>query len=160
MMQLRTFEDGRQIWAHTLGPHASGWQDPPFDGAPFVCLVVNDILDLPHVIQNELANRIVAARCRFAVCAGFASPAMEDAIDWAHIAACTDDDNGDDDDDDDDSLIMTTSHRDESKGEIAFFLLHCTNFGDHIFKHYLILFVGTDIDTENAFLSACNQERR
>lgn len=152
MMQLRAFDDGRQIWAHTLGPHASGWQDPPFDGAPFVCLVVNDILDLPHVIQNELASRIVAARCRFAVCAGFASPAMEDAIDWAHIAVCTDEEHADG------SLILTTSHRDESEEDIAFFLLNCTNFGNHSFMHYLILFVGTDIDTENAFLSACNQE--
>lgn len=149
MERLRILEGDRELWVHTVLPPALDWIDPPFAREPFVVLVVNFVA-LSTDVQNELAVRIVAAGCRYAVCTGHQSSSWDDAIDWAYLATC-------DFQPSDETLVMTTWHDHGSPEDVAFFFLHLARFDDQTFTRYLLLFVGHDPQRESRFVSACLQ---
>jgi hypothetical protein len=149
MRHLRSLAREREIWVHTAAPAAEGWMEPPFAGTPFVVLVVNTVASLPRAVQNDLADRIVGAGCRWAVCTGHDCSSWDDAIDWACIAVCKEGETTDE------TFVMTTWHENEAPDDVVFFFLNNTNFDAHDFKRYLLLFVGADSLVEEAVEDSC-----
>jgi hypothetical protein len=68
------------------------------------------------------------------VCAGHNCSSWDDSVDFANIEV--------DPELTDDKFVMTTWHSDDTVADIAFFFLHNTNFNQHEFTDFLILFIG------------------
>lgn len=110
----------------------------PVAGKQFVCaLFVAD----PAISDNErmrLSSEIVAAGCRYALCAGLNCAAWDDSIDFAHLET---DPNFDPPDE---TFVMTTWHENESVAEVLEFALNSTDFDGNGFEHLLVLMLGDD----------------
>lgn len=146
MQLLRRFDDGREIWQHALKSDGSDWRDPPFAGEPFVVVVVNNIAAAPCAVRAGVAERLVAAACRYAVCFGHECSLWDDAIDEANIEA--------DPALSDELFVMTTWHEGELPSEVVHFALNCTDSSKRTFRKYLVLFIGHDVTIDDAFTDA------
>lgn len=133
---------------HAILDLETGWIEPPFAGRPFALLLVNALQGVPVPIQASTAKSIFAAGCRYAACAGIDCSAWHDAIDGASLPA-------DEYSPLDQDFVLTSWHEDESPGDVVWYLLNCTDFAEHRFDRYLLLFTGKDPTVEQAFCDAC-----
>ena len=131
-MRLLRQHDGRSYWAIRLGQ--SDFPDTPFQGKSYPCLIWNHE-DKP--VSIELARALVKSGCRYAVCGGFASRALEASVDQAFLCEFGTDEThwGND-------FVMTTAHANESPDDVAHFFVLNTNFETHKFTDYLLVHVG------------------
>ena len=110
----------------------------PVGGTPFVCaLFVAD----PAISEQErtrLAGELIAAGCRYAVCAGIECSLWHDWIDLAYADRVLGRGAPDED------FVMTSWHEGEAVADVLWFALVLTNFDDHVFEHLLVLVLGDD----------------
>ena len=133
-MELLNKKRQKEIWLNQLEKPYNFVS--PFDGEAFVCILFNNDPIISNDEQNKISDDLIASNCRYAVCAGYDCSSWDDSIDWAYIST---DENYEPPDD---SMVMTTWHDDETVNDIMFFGLNNTNFDDHDFHKYLILFIG------------------
>jgi len=139
-MELVTQIDDKEVWLEIFSrPYTL---EIPFGGEDFVCvLFANDPSVTPEE-QYSQSRELVAAGCKFALCAGINASSWHDAIDDAYLA--TDENYSPPDE----TMIMTTWHENESLAEVMWVALHCTDFDDHHFRKLLVLLVGPDSKVE------------
>ena len=133
-MEMLNKKGLKEIWLNQLDKPYNFVS--PFDGEAFVCILFNNDPTISNDEQNNISDDLIAANCRYAVCAGYDCSSSDDSIDWAYIST---DENYDPPDE---TMVMTTWHDDETVNDIMFFGLNNTNFDDHDFKRYLVLFIG------------------
>lgn len=112
---------------------------PPFAGSPFACLVWDHEGRFADAGRFAVAEALLAAGCRYAVCGGERCEAWHDAVDEVWLAQHFDDA----DDAQHASQIMTTWHDGESADAVARFFVRDTGFEDHGFRRYLVLHIGS-----------------
>jgi hypothetical protein len=145
-MELLATKDQKEIWLLELDkPYnlASAFND-----MEYVCILFNNDPDISNEDQNRISDQLVRSGCKYAVCAGFNCSSWDDSVDLAYLAT---DENYDPPDE---TFVMTSWHENESAEEIIFFGLNGTNFDDHYFNKYLVLFVGHKKDLKNEVESA------
>ena len=108
----------------------------PFPGEDFALLLWVFDQHVSADQQAKLSASIVAAGCRFAVCAGFKCSSWDDSIDLAYLE--TDPELATSDD----SFVMTTWHQDESIDDVAFFFANCVSFDTPACRRRVVLCVG------------------
>lgn len=142
-MRLLRQHDGRSYWALRLGQ--SDFPNAPFQGKPYPCLIWNHE-DKPA--SSELALELVKSGCRYVVCGGFDSVALEAAVDQAFLSEFGMDEKtwGHD-------FVMTTAHANEPPDDIAHFFVLNTSFDAHEFTDYLLVHIG-DSAVANALEAA------
>ena len=131
-MQLLRQHDGRSYWVLRL--EQAGLPSAPFHGKPYPCLIWNHN-DEP--VSSDLARELVKSGCRYAVCGGFESGALEAAIDQAFLSEF-----GTDETTWGQNFVMTTAHADESPDDVANFFVMNTNFEENDFTDYLLVHIG------------------
>jgi hypothetical protein len=126
---------GRRVLATTLSrPYEFA---SPFDGVPFVLLLV--VVD-PTVTNDErsaVSDQIIASGCRYVCAAGHDCSLWDDSVDWSLLgrhdfnppAA---------------AHVMTSWHENEASDDTVDFALDCTSFEDMVFERWLVAFVGDD----------------
>jgi hypothetical protein len=109
-----------------------------FNERPYPCLLWTHSSPLPPNERAELAERLVASQCRYAVCGGQECEALHDDIDSAYIRPLLDP-----------AtihlprpMLMTTWHEGESYAEVASFFVLNTNFAEHDFREFLVVHIG------------------
>ena len=110
----------------------------PFEGEEYVLLLVINRTDILYREQKDLSERIIASRCRYAVCFGFECSSWDGSIDYAFIFS---DPNLSPPDE---RFVMTTWHEDESIEDVVEYLRFNTVFDEFVPKRFLVLFVGDD----------------
>ena len=112
---------------------------PPFSGVPFPCLIWDYDGCATDAARSAIAKALLDAGCRYAVCAGKNCEAWHDAVDAELVLAHL----HESDEVTDPAMVLTTWHEGEGPDEVAFFFVLNTNYGDHDFRRYLVLHVGT-----------------
>ena len=102
---------------------------PPFAGADFVVLIINNDDAISPDDQCALSLALVRAGCRYAVCVGHNCSTWDDSVDYANIEV--------DPELTKERFVMTSWHENDTPNQIARFFLNCTTF-------YLVLSVGRD----------------
>lgn len=110
----------------------------PFPGALFPCMIWDHDGRFTAAQRSEVANRLLQAGCRHAICGGQSCEAWHDAVDEEFVRQHSDVP----DESADAAHVMTTWHADESPDDVAFFFVLNTNFNEHDFKRFLVLHVG------------------
>jgi hypothetical protein len=110
----------------------------PFSGHLFPCLIWDHDSRFTDGERSALAGALLAAGCRYAVCAGESCQAWHDAIDMEFVQRHIDDSQQVQES----VHVMTSSHERESPDDVAFFFVHNTNFAHHDFTRYLVLHIG------------------
>jgi hypothetical protein len=110
----------------------------PAPGTPFVCALFVADAGIDDEERMALSRQLVAAGCRYAVCAGIECSRWDDSIDFAYLETDANFDPPDE------TFVMTTWHEEASVAEVLEFALLHTNFGGHEFKHLLVLVLGED----------------
>jgi len=131
-MQLLREHDGRCYWVLRLAQ--SGLPSTLFQGKPYPCLIWNHE-DAPP--SSDLARTLIKSGCRYAVCGGFASGALEAVVDQAFLSEF-----GTDETTWGRNFVMTTAHANESPDDVAHFFVLNTNFEEHEFTDYLVVHIG------------------
>jgi hypothetical protein len=111
-------------------------------GKVFVCALFVADPSITDVERMDISRQLVAAGCRYAVCAGLKCSDWDDSIDYAYLET---DRNFDPPDE---TFVMTTWHERDSVAEVLEFALTWTNFDDHTFEHLLVLVLGEDARLE------------
>ena len=115
----------------------------PFgDGRGFVCLIWDNQGGVADSNRERLATSLIAAGCRYAVCAGFECEVWHDAVDLAFLAQ------GLSEEEQDRRFVMTTWHDGESEDDVAFFFVLNTQHPEEEFDDYLVLQIGSDPQRE------------
>ena len=133
MEHLLTSSRGQDVF-HLCLTSPYSLDRPPFGGADFVVLIINNDLEISADDQYSLSLALVHSGCRYAVCIGHNCSTWDDSVDWAYLEV--------DPDSEDDTFVMTTWHENETSDQIANFFLNCTTFDDNVFTNFLILSVG------------------
>jgi hypothetical protein len=107
---------------------------------PFACLLWDCDGKWASEGRHTLVAALIEAGCRYFVCGGCDAPAWEEAADEAFVNVTL----SLSDSEREARHVMTTSHRDESESEVAFFFVFNTNFDAHVFNRYLVLAIGCD----------------
>jgi len=129
-------KEGKDVW---LDVQARPYRViAPVEGRVFVCALFVADPTITDAERAEISSQIVAAGCRYAVCAGLKCSEWDDSIDFAHLET---DPNFDPPDE---TFVMTTWHEGESVAEVLEFALMWTNFDDNVFEHLLVLVLGQD----------------
>ncbi len=115
--------DGIEVYSEEVAPGAE--LKLTLTG-PFACLLWDHGLSL----SENLAESLLDAGCRYALCGGPRCEAWHDLIDLVFTAQ------------DRAYEIMTTWHDDESVADIAFHFLRATSFGDLYLTHFVVLHLG------------------
>lgn len=110
----------------------------PVAGKPFVCALFIADSDISNSEQMNLSRQLVAAGCRYAVCAGLNCGAWDDSIDIAYLETDPDFDPPDE------TMVMTTWHEGEPVADVLAFAQEWTNFDNNVFEHLLVLVLGDD----------------
>jgi len=126
----------QQAWLITLEPSEAFAS--PFNAETFVCLVWANQQFEDALWRDRLSSALVAAGCRYAVCAGVDCETWHDAIDSAALAGHSSDAGRDN------QFVMTTWHDGEPEEDVVEYFLNSTNFDGHLFSNYLVLVVGGD----------------
>ena len=131
-MELLATRDEKQIWFHELSrPYRC---DVPFPGELYVCILFANDETISNEEQAAVSEQLVRTGCRYAVCAGYECSSWDTSVDTAYIA--TDRSLADE------TFVMTSWHEGDSVEDVISFGLMCTDFDEHEFTRYLILFVG------------------
>jgi len=133
MERLLTSSRGQDVF-HICLTSPYTFDRPPFDGADFVALIINNDPEISDADQYALSLALVRAGCRYAVCIGHNCSTWDDSVDCANIEV--------DPDLTESKFVMTTWHENDTTDEIANFFLNCTTFNDNVFTNFLILSVG------------------
>jgi hypothetical protein len=109
----------------------------PIPDRPFACLLWSHS-PLRKDERADLAARLIASGCRYAVCGGSESEALHDDIDSAFIRPVMElapeaEGRG---------LFVTTWHDGESAEEVAFYFVRCAIIEGVEFRDFLLLHVG------------------
>lgn len=126
---------GKRIFHRCLAPPYS-LGSPPFDGAEFVVLIVNNDPHISSDDQYAVSLALVRAGCRYAVCIGHNCSMWDDSVDWAYLEVAPEPK--------DETFVMTSWHENDTPEEIAHFFMNCMNFGNNVFENYLVLSLGSD----------------
>ena len=133
MEHLLTSSRGQDVF-HSCLTSPYSLDRPPFAGADFVVLIINNDPDISADDQYALSLALVRAGCRYAVCIGHNCSTWDDSIDYANMEV--------DPELTDAKFVMTTWHENDTPDQIANFFLNCTTFDDNVFTNFLILSVG------------------
>jgi hypothetical protein len=136
-MDLIAENEGRIYAALTI--ESPGDFAPPFPGEVFPCLLWDHRGSFTDAEQAALVAALLDAGCRYAVCGGADCEAWHDAIDMEFVTRHLDDSEGVRES----MRIMTTWHHGESPDEVAFYFVLSTNPGQHHFRRFLVLHLGT-----------------
>jgi len=109
----------------------------PFEGEEFVVLLYVDEKLITPEEQEKLSDEIVAAGCRYAVCAGHQCSSWDDSIDMADLKRNNFETN-------EKTFVMTSWHEEESIEDIVFHFLNVTWFDDFVPENFLVVVVGDD----------------
>ncbi len=133
-MELLTTRDGKEVWLHQMErPYQF---EPPFLERRYVAIVFANDESVGDAERRSITRALFASGCRYGVFAGHACGAWELALDTACMESAPDFEPSDD------AITATTSHEQESIGDVMFFGLTCTSFGSHDFDRLLVLFIG------------------
>ena len=135
MEHLFTSSRGQDVFHLCLTPPYS-LGSPPFAGADFVVLIINNDDAISPDDQYALSLALVRAGCRYAVCVGHNCSTWDDSVDYANIEV--------DPELTKERFVMTSWHENDTPNQIARFFLNCTTFGGNVFTNYLVLSVGRD----------------
>jgi|GEM_PF-2287065 len=133
MEHLLTSSRGQDVF-HICLTSPYSLDRPPFAGADFVVLIINNDPDISTDDQYALSLALVRAGCRYAVCIGHNCSTWDDSVDYANMEL--------DPELTDSKFVMTTWHENDTPDQIANFFLNCTTFDDNVFTNFLILSVG------------------
>ncbi|MFZ1702214.1 MAG: hypothetical protein WBO10_12825 [Pyrinomonadaceae bacterium] len=122
--------------------------ESPFNNEEFAVLHVAADSNISSREQAWVSKRLVASRCRYAVCMGYESSTWDDSIDYAYIES---DPNYEPPDD---RFIMTTWHDGEPIEDVVNFFRWNTIFDDFVPKNFLVLFIGRAEEFETRTLDA------
>jgi len=100
-----------------------------------VCILFVNDENVTMDEQSAISEQLVRSGCRSAVCAGHKSSSWDDSVDWAYLDRVNYEPN-------DETLVMTVWHEQESVEDVVFSGLMCSDFDEHEFHRYLVLFVG------------------
>jgi hypothetical protein len=109
------------------------------EGEPFPCLVWDHKGGASPEGKMAFARQVMAAGCRYAVCAGLECEEWHDAFDFAFVQDHLDEP----EEKQDEQFVMTTWHANQSVDEVAMFFVWNTDFDKHEFDRYLVLHLGT-----------------
>lgn len=109
----------------------------PFEEEEFVALVYIEDKQVTPEEQEKLSDEIVAAGCRYAVCAGHQCSSWDDSIDMADLRRNNMETN-------EKTFVITSWHKDESVEEIVFHFLNVTWFDDFVPENFMVVVVGGD----------------
>ena len=110
----------------------------PMAGRSFVCALFVADAGIAAGERMALSRQLVAAGCRYALCAGVDCSAWDTSIDLACLEAERALDTPAE------IVVMTTWHEHETPAEVLEFALNGTDFGDTVFEHLLVLVLGGD----------------
>jgi hypothetical protein len=110
---------------------------PPFEGNEFVALLFVEDKQVTPEEQERLSDQIVAAGCRYAVCAGHLCSSWDDSIDMADLRRNNMETN-------EKTFVMTSWHEDEPIEDIVFHFFNATWFDHFVPENFLVVFVGGD----------------
>lgn len=130
-------ENGGKIYARATIDR-QGALGSPFSGYLFPCLIWDHDGHFTDAARFAVAEALLEAGCRYAVCGGQNCEAWHDSIDAGIVEVHPDTSENVQDS----ALVMTTWHNGESPDDVAFFFVLNTNFDDHDFRRYLVLHVG------------------
>lgn len=129
-------KEGKDVWLDV--PARPYRVAPPVAGKVFVCALFVADPSITDAEQMDISRQIVAAGCRYAVCAGLKCSEWDNSIDLAYLETNPNFDPPDE------TFVMTTWHEHDSVAEVLEFALTWTNFDDHTFEHVLVLVLGED----------------
>ncbi len=109
----------------------------PFEEEEFVALLFVDEEQITPEEQERLSDEIVAAGCRYAVCAGHLCSSWDDSIDMADLRRNNMETN-------EKTFVMTSWHEDEPVEDIVFHFLNVTWFDDFVPENFMVVVVGGD----------------
>ncbi|TAN44400.1 MAG: hypothetical protein EPN22_06805 [Nitrospirae bacterium] len=107
----------------------------PFADAEFAILIYISDMTITAEERELLCDQIVAAGCRYAVCAGYQCEIWHDSVDFAYLKL-------NNWESEDETLIMTTWHEKESLEDIVFFFLNNTTFDNFTAANMLVVLFG------------------
>jgi len=110
----------------------------PFDGAPYVLLLVVVDPTVTAAERDAVSDQIVGSGCRYACATGHECSEWDTSIDMSYIATDAEFHPPRE------TFIMTTWHDGDPLGNVIDFAFDCTNFDDHVFTRFLVAFVGDD----------------
>ena len=117
-----------------------------FKRTPYPCLIWAG-RSTSAAFKADLVRRLIQSNCRYVVCAGTECQAWETAADEAFVNSDADFNPPDE------RHVMTTAHEGESPDEVAFFFVNLTNFDDHDFRRYAVMFIGADESTRREVMA-------
>jgi hypothetical protein len=110
----------------------------PFHGRAFPCLIWDTHGTWSDDAKAQLVSGLIDAGCRYFVCGGRTCDRWEFLADKAFLELNLRDEEYEA------RFVMTTSHRDETVDDVAFFFVMNTCFDHHDFRDYLVLQIGGD----------------
>jgi len=116
----------------------------PFPGKEFAAWIIAAESSLSDAEKKRVADSLIGAGCRYAVCSGLDSSSWDDAVDLAYI------DRYPDSDADDSRFVMTTWHDDESLDDIADFFVLNTSFDFFVPEYFLVVGIGSEASIGDA----------
>lgn len=137
MQQLATKPDVRLT---TLQPPYRF--ESPFGGKGYVLLLHSDDPNIQPHVQSAFADQIVATGCRYACCSGVTCSSWHDAIDLSFVGT------GSSNQRLEERFVMTTWHEQERLGDVVWFALNNTSFGDFVAERLLIVLLSPDTGRE------------
>lgn len=135
------------VWVHSL-PEQTCFPELPFNGEPYLCLLVNFHYHVDDEFESEFAKQLILSNCDYVCCAGIESEHWHDSIDEIAVWLQTQDPDADEDK----YFLMTTWHDDEEADETLNFIFILPLIDEETPKHYLIMFLGENPAEENRYL--------
>ena len=131
-MELLATRDKKQIWFRELSrPYRF---EVPFPDELYVCILFANDETISNEEQAAVSDELVRTGCRYAVCAGYECSSWDTSVDLAYLAMDPSLTN--------ETFVMTSWHDGDSIEDVISFGLMWTDFDNHEFTRYLILFVG------------------
>lgn len=148
LLKIKGLEDKR-IWIHkTKYP----LKDLPFKNKPFLCMTIG-LEKLSEKSLTEIARNLVNNGCILTASAGDKCIEMENEVDLAYIEEI--ENKKYQGNPPESAFVSTTSHKDESMEDAIFFFFfsaHASDENEQLYKDYLILFLGENLQKEKQWM--------
>lgn len=135
------------VWIHSH-PEQTGYPELPFNGEPYLCLMVNFHLHVDDEFETEFSKRLILSKCVYVCCAGIECEHWHDSIEelsvWLQIQ--------DPEADEDTYFLMSTWHDDEELEDTLNFIFILPLIDEEIPKHYLVMLLGENPEEERKVL--------
>lgn len=122
-----------RVWRVQLMP---GDAVPSFALGEDIKCIVWSTAETEHPWRNEVADRLVADRVRYAGLGGVQADIWHDAVDWAHLGSSPDFDPPED------RFVMTDGSGKDSLAELLWESFHICGFDDLWFYQLVVVWVG------------------